>query len=286
MNITKTAITAASITGSKTPAARRKAPKSAILYNGPSLIDGEPIVVIAILQSGNKKTGNLIQTYIIRSDISPLEASKTGKDKSICGDCKLRGKSTDDPLKKQAVDRECYVNLGQGPSQVFKALKAGKYPTATREETRKIAKGRMVRIGTYGDGAAAPQSVWNDLLHSADGHTAYTHQHGMRSAEVNYNFMMLSADTQQQAQEAHVKGYRTFRVISLKEWTDNGKASILKTEITCPASKEAGARVQCNECRLCNGSESKAKSIVIVDHGPQRKREYRKVTGIKAKVEA
>lgn len=274
MNITATQATTA------TPAKARKTPskstKNRIIYQGPSLIDAAPIVVIAIVQSGNKKTGNLIQTHIIRSDISPLEASKTGKDYSICGDCKLRGKPTDDPLKKQAVDRECYVNLGQGPSQVFKALKAGKYPAATPEETRKIAKGRMVRLGTYGDPAAAPQSVWNDLLHSADGHTAYTHQHGMKSAKANYNFMMLSADTQQEAQEAHAKGYRTFRVIPLKEWTDNGRASMLKTEINCPASKEAGAKVQCKECRLCNGSESKAKSIVIVDHGPQRKREYRK----------
>ena len=36
-------------------------------------------------------------------------------------------------------------------------------------------------------------------------------------------------------------------------------------EVLCPASKEAGRRVQCTACKLCKGS-SKAKSIAIVEH--------------------
>ena len=49
--------------------------KSAIIYNGPSLLDGQPIVVIATYSNRNKKTGHVVQTYILRSDINPLEAS-------------------------------------------------------------------------------------------------------------------------------------------------------------------------------------------------------------------
>ena len=270
-----TAKTAASKTLSKAPTARRKAHKSAILYSGPSLIDGSPIVAIAIIRSGNSKTGNMIQTHIIRGDISPLEASKTGQDYSICGDCKHRGTRTDNPLKKQAEGRSCYVNLGQGPSQVFKAYKKGNYKPTTQQERQEIGRGRMIRLGTYGDPAAVPQSIWQDVLHASEGHTGYTHQHGSKTNPANpdiYKKLMHSADTQQEALEAHAKGYRTFRVIPLKQWQDEGKASLLKNEISCPASKEAGARVQCKECKLCAGSDTKGKNIAIVDHGPQRKK--------------
>jgi len=36
-------------------------------------------------------------------------------------------------------------------------------------------------------------------------------------------------------------------------------------ETLCPASKEAGRRVQCAACRLCKGS-ARGKSIAIVEH--------------------
>ena len=95
--------------------------KSAIIYNGPSLLDGKPIVVIATYSNRNTKTGKVVQTYILRSDINPLEASKTGEDFSICGDCTMRGEVTTDPARKQAKGRRCYVNLGQGVLIVFKS---------------------------------------------------------------------------------------------------------------------------------------------------------------------
>ena len=50
--------------------------KNGIIYNGPSLLDGKPIVVIATYSDRNTKTGKVLQTYIIRSDISPLNAKK------------------------------------------------------------------------------------------------------------------------------------------------------------------------------------------------------------------
>ena len=65
--------------------------KSGIIYKGQSLLDGKPVVAIATYSDRNTKTGKVLQTYIIRSDISPLNASKTGADFSICGDCKFQG---------------------------------------------------------------------------------------------------------------------------------------------------------------------------------------------------
>ena len=255
---------------------KTKAPKiqNSIIYNGPSLIDGKPIIVVAIIKSGNSKTGNMIQTHIIRADINPLDASKSGEDYSICGNCKHRGVATNNPQKKIAEKRSCYVNLGQGPLQVFKAYIKGNYPTVTnKEDIARIGAGRMIRLGTYGDPAAVPESVWDALLRDSIGHTGYTHQHALNTPET-YSRMMYSADSRQDALQAHAKGYRTFRVISLGEYhkaESKGESGLLNNEILCPASKEAGFKTTCNNCKLCSGNNIKAKSIAIVSHGMSKK---------------
>ena len=50
-----------------------KQANSGIIYNA-SLIDGKPIVVIATYSNRNTKTGAMVQTYILRSDIDPRDA--------------------------------------------------------------------------------------------------------------------------------------------------------------------------------------------------------------------
>ena len=65
-----------------------------IIYKGKSLVDGQPIVVILsgkLNRSSNTKTGDMLQTNIIRQDIPPTVASKTGEDYSICKSCMHRG---------------------------------------------------------------------------------------------------------------------------------------------------------------------------------------------------
>jgi|TARA_R110001632_G_scaffold221841_1_gene352621 hypothetical protein len=236
--------------------------KNGIIYNGPSLLDGKPIVVIATYSDRNTKTGKVLQTYIIRSDISPLEASKSGEDYSICADCKFRGTPTTDPDRKQAKERECYVNLGQGPTIVYKAYKRGVYPVAITiqgdgfviDQVQTLGADRIVRIGTYGDPAAVPSWAWDRLIKRCKSWLAYSHQSGWRP-----DIAMQSADTMAEAVEHWKAGHRTFRVIA-----DLGDLDKTK-EILCPASKEAGRRVQCTACKLCKGS-SPAKSIAIVQH--------------------
>ena len=115
-----------------------------IIYKGPSLLDGKPIVVIGTYSKRNSKTGAVLQTYILCDDgLDPLEASKTGADFSICGDCIMRGTPTTDPKRKQAEKRTCYVNLGQGVLIVYRAYVNGVYPTAN---PRDIGRGRFVRV--------------------------------------------------------------------------------------------------------------------------------------------
>lgn len=234
------------------------------------MIDGSPIVVVAIVKSNNAKTGpTMVQTYIIRSDMDPLTASKTGADYTICGSCIHRGKPTDDPKKKQAVDRSCYVTLYQGVLQVYKAFKRSAYPVATPEEIKRIGQGRMVRLGTYGDPAAVESRVWDSLLSEAVGHTGYSHQSGTKGIRVNYSQVMVSADSRKSAQGYHLNKIRTFRVIPVSTWEERGKAALLSSEILCPASKEMNYKTTCDKCKLCAGG-TVGKSIAIVSHGTSR----------------
>jgi len=234
---------------------------SSIIYNGPSLLDGQPIVVIAQTKTRNRKTGDMVQTYILRADIDPITANRTGGDFSICGNCPLRGKAHDGD-KGTAKERGCYVTLAHGPRSVYAAYKRGVYDEVSGHEAIKaIGKGRMVRIGTYGDGAAVPSYIWDSLCDDAAGWTAYTHQNSLDGAATDPKRFMTSAETEGQAQAAWAMGQRTFRMIADVADMVKGK------EILCPASEEAGKRTTCDTCGLCAGASIKAKSIAIVAHG-------------------
>ena len=80
-------------------------PLGFVLFEGPSQLDGLPVVVIATLKTSNVKTGNMVQTWILRQDLNPVEASKIGADASVCGNC----------VHRHFHDGPCYVNLGQAP---------------------------------------------------------------------------------------------------------------------------------------------------------------------------
>lgn len=232
-----------------------------IIYNGPSLIDNKPIIAIAVKTSSNSKTGNMIQTYIMRADLDPRDANKSGEDYSICGNCKHRGISNNDPAAKLAKNRSCYVVIGQGPTGVYKAFKRGKYPAAkNNQDITNFAQGRMVRLGTYGDPAAVPSHIWDNLLLNAKGHTAYTHQSNINTADVRKDLFMISADSIKEAKIAWQNKARTFRIINvITEKTDN--------EIICPATAEGGNKTDCNSCGLCQGAHSTAPSIAVIKHG-------------------
>jgi hypothetical protein len=67
-----------------TTALKRSKFTGVILYQGASALDGAPIVVIAnriAAASTNSKTGAMVQTFIIRSDIDPRsEERRVGKE--------------------------------------------------------------------------------------------------------------------------------------------------------------------------------------------------------------
>jgi len=235
-----------------------------ILYQGPSKLDGKPIVVVFLAGSRNTKTGNMAQTYVLRSDIDPVTANRIGEDYSICGACPLKGVPNIEKSNGWADNRACYVNLIHGPNQVYKAYKAGKYKQA--ESLTELGKGHNIRLGTYGDPLAVPSHIWRALTPKAKGFTGYTHQ-SETLPDSNISKVMISTESKDQAQSLHSKGIRTFRVIPISTYREFGQDCILKTEVLCPASIEAGKKTTCDNCNLCQGQYIKAKSIAIVSHG-------------------
>lgn len=236
----------------------------AIVYRGPSMIDGSPIVAIATPKSSNGKTGGMLQIWIISAAVDPITANRSGLDYSVCGNCPLKGEPHDGP-KGYAKRRGCYVNLVHGPLGIFKKFTAGGYPELNRDELAEYGSGQNIRLGAYGDPAAVPRWVWDLLLETADGWTGYTHQIPHRSmagakGRAFARFCMVSADSLNQAREYWAQGFRTFRTIASQN-------EIAPGEILCPATKEGGQRTTCEKCGLCSGSDTKARNIAAVVHG-------------------
>lgn len=233
---------------------------SFVFYRGPSMIDGAPIVAIATgldaRGSRNDKTGALVQTWIIRSDVAPHVAVQSGADASVCGDCPLRGSVVDG----HNVGRSCYVKVFQAPLSVFKTVAAGKYPEVSPSDAAALVAGRVVRLGSYGDPAAVPFEVWQALLSRAASHTGYTHQ--WRRCDPRFAaYCMASCETTADHVEAKAHGWRTFRTRLAHE-------ALNAREIVCPASEEAGKKTSCAACKACGGNEAKARvDIAIIAHG-------------------
>lgn len=239
--------------GPVTPKAKKPKINGVVLFEGASQLDGAPIVVIATLSTSNVKTGDMVQTWIIRSDLSPLDASKEGKDDSICGRCPHR----------RNLGGACYVTLHQAPRSIYAAYKKGSYPKFNINEHANLLKGRSIRLGAYGDPAAVSWLVWDYVKRLAKNVTGYTHQikHPNFNKKIA-NYCMISADTEKQAQKIHKEGYKTFRVKTESQ-------PLLENEIECLADSKG---LTCLECGLCDGSKA---NVVINVHG-QLKSRYNK----------
>lgn len=229
-----------------------------IFYRGPSALDGAPIIAIATgiaKGSNNAKTGGTVQTWIMRDDMSPMDAANAGADSSICGACPHRGTVEDG----KNVGRSCYVTLFQAPLNVWRTSHRGVYPTVTPSEASELLAGLMLRLGSYGDPAAVPLHVWQAMLTRTIGHTGYTHQWRTRVDLAAY--CMASVDSVTEYHEAKALGWRTFRVMTAHDQ----KAPL---EVSCPASKEMGAKTSCALCKACGGTSAKARAdISIRAHG-------------------
>jgi len=218
------------------------------LYQGPSSLNDEPILAIVSgvhSPSQNRKTGPMAQVWYLSDQAAPIEALRSGHDASVCGSCPLRG--------VDGKQRGCYVNLGHGPTAIYK----------NKGKLLDIGKGlfrnRAVRLGAYGDPASVPVSTHRRILKEAALVTGYTHQ--WQTCDPDHKaYLMASCDSEEEYELAKELGWKTFRV---KQPDD----PVLKGETVCPASDEAGKKMQCITCGLCRG----VKDVVINAHGMGKK---------------
>jgi hypothetical protein len=221
-------------------------PAGFILQRSPSPINGAPIVVILTLNSANRKTGDMAQVWILREDINPIEADKTGADVSVCGSCPHRR----NPATNK---RSCYVNLGQAPLAVWKAYKAGKYGRLSDLNPEHI-QGRGIRWGAYGDPSLISPTLFHTINEHAKSWTGYTHQWREPWAQPFKGYFMASCDGMRDYLEASAHGWKCFSVAPVGQ-QGSGKL--------CPATVE-GSKAQCLTCSLCSGDKT---DIWVEAHG-------------------
>jgi len=159
-----------------------------VVYRGPSRLDGGPIVAVLTDGSHNRKTGPMVQAWVLRADLTPRLALARRLDRSICGDCVHR--SDGDGI----TSRSCYVRTQLGPTTIWQSIAAGDYEQPALEEAAQRLAGAQLRLCAYGDPVAVPFEIWRTLLLHVAGFTAYTHQ--FRTCDQRFRlFTMASVES-------------------------------------------------------------------------------------------
>lgn len=222
-------------------------PNGRILYQGPSMLDGAPIVVIATgfaEDSANDKTGGMIQTWILRADLPPHHAFAGEAGASVCGDC---------PHK---LNRTCYVSWWQAPLSVWNCWHHGAgYAPASPEDF----DGHQLRLGSAGDPAAVPRWIWQSILPRVTDRTGYTHQWRDPRFAWLRGIVQASCDSPADRAAARAAGWRCFRVRPLGDTSPP-----LPGEVHCAASTERGHLTTCSACGLCDGATT---DVTLNAHG-------------------
>ena len=232
--------------------ARRVAdlPSTFKVWEGPSALTGDPIVVIASCAgadpSANGKTGDMVQIYILPKSTSPGHAWINGAINAVCPDaCEHR--------RDQKGD--CYVNWSRLRSAWDRGLVAPDLPDGYLTDA-------IVRLGAGGDPSAVPFHVWIKLLDGVKGCSGYTAE--WRSLPIHWQrLFMASVATPDQAWEAAAMGWRLYAA-SLSEaddraYEEQGVKACLSHAVDLP----------CVSCRQCDGTDNGANrpSFYIPLHG-------------------
>lgn len=227
---------------------------SYIYWKGLSELNGEPIILILTgikNPSQNRKTGPMVQSYILKEGIKPTEDRKEGAF-SVCGEC---------PIKSACYVGDHYLNNIYDGSLKPK----DRFPP-------NLLKGRTLRVGAYGDPAAVPYQVWNRLIKSSEGWTGYTHQ--WRTCDQQFRHIcMASVESEEAMREAWEKGWKTYRVGLETEFPVQG-------EMDCPYYIfQHEPKMQCIQCQLCSGDSIPQKNGIFVRvHGNlKRKKNFEKL---------
>jgi hypothetical protein len=212
--------------------------------------NGEPFVVIATMESKNRKTGKMVQVWILLENHSPVEGVKLGLDAfTVCKGCPF------------ASGNGCYVNVGQAPLSIWKSYHRGIYPELRIEEFATIFAGLPVRFGAYGNPSLIPLDKVEAIAKVAKGWTGYFHDWQDNPLRDEYaKFFMVSTETESSFKLAMSLKFRAFHVSPIQP----------KETIECLSESKG---MECKDCKLCAGlAKKRIKSIWINPHGSKSKK--------------
>ena len=220
-----------------------------VLFEGASLFDKKPIVGIVTYNTTNEKTGNMAQLWIIRSDIKPNHAVKTGDDQSVCGGC----------VHRHNTGGACYVLPYHAPLAVYNKYKRGGYTSKDKGLKQLQGLNKGLRLGAYGDPAMLPAEVLKEVVSVSSFYTGYTHQWKNKRLRHALDYCQASVDSSQEYYQALSMGILgTFRVVS-------SETDLLVNEVECLADSHG---ISCSDCRKCDGTTN----IAIMVHGSKASR--------------
>jgi hypothetical protein len=222
-----------------------------VFWKGSSEITGESILLILTgisSPSQNRKTGPVIQSYILRDGVKPTEYRRQGA-QAICGEC---------PIKEACYVGNHYLNFVYDGTE----RPVDRFPMA-------LLRGRVLRLGAYGDPAAVPYRVWQKIVRWTSGHVGYTHQWETCDRRFQ-NLCLASVETLGDMYKAWELGWQTYRVGLPEE-------SPTEHEVYCPHYEDP--RLKCLQCQLCRGdSASKKQGVFVNVHGKSGiKKSYREI---------
>jgi hypothetical protein len=226
-----------------------------VLHRG--TVNGEPYVVIATMETANRKTGNMVQIWFLLEDVHPVDAVRSGLDAStICRECPF------------ASGGGCYVNVGQAPAAVWKAYHRGSYPEIIPAHYALAFSNRKIRFGAYGNPTLLPLAMVKAIASVSAGWTGYFHDWRTNPLAHGYSaYFMASTETESSLRLASALGFRTFHVSPVKP----------EESMECLAETRG---MECSQCKLCAGlSKQRQPSIWINPHGTGKKKASRAALG-------
>ena len=225
-------------TKTKTKATAKKR-ASAYVVEYPSFY----LAFTALNGSNNRKTGDMVQTYLIDKERLISEPKTFG---AKCEACPMVNKCY--VSRDKLSVRKALVKLTQG--------EATSYAFATLDEVLPLLQGRLIRLGTYGDPSAIPLRDLARICESAKGHTGYTHF--WREVDADYSaYLMSSCESLSDELLSNALGYRAFRVLL----DDQETHETTQKSVQC---LNASVGLTCAECLLCSGTKGKGSSNIYI----------------------
>lgn len=271
---------------------------SRVVWRGVSMIDGKtPIMAVLTFKSDNEKLtagGNatataaqviaqaqqprIAQLWIFVEGQHPLDSIKSGQDAAICGNCPHRY-SYDTNGQPLAGSRTCYVSTHGGMPSVWRGAYQKPVTAISDPILRAVLSVCFLRIGAYGDPAALPYELVNELAAIAGQKLpalrskSVGYSHAWRTCDQRFrSLLMASCDTQEDVRSAVALGWRPFfaPLDGANVAAKSTKIADASLTLCLSANEREGATVACWQCGLCDGrknDEDERNGIAIPTHG-------------------